>query len=70
MNKLSKKPLSYPNHGKAHRFQGQNISVCRVKGLRFPFPVLEKWRQKESHKFEVSVVYVARHKNKTENQER
>lgn len=64
MNKLSKKPLSYPNHGKVHGFQSKNISGCQVKGLRFPFLVPEKWRQEESHKFEVSVVYIARHSSK------
>lgn len=61
MNRLSKKLLSCPNHGKVHGFRSKSISVCQVEGLRFAFLVPEKWRQEESHKFEVSVVYIARH---------
>lgn len=64
MNRLSKKLLSCPNHGKVHRFRSKNFSVCQVEGLRFAFLVPEKWRQEESHKFEVSVVYIARHQTK------
>lgn len=65
MNKLSKKLFSYPSHGKVHEFQSINIAVCQVLGLRFTFLVLEKWRQEDSHKFEVSVVYIARYSLKT-----